>query len=521
MRNKCMSKRLLSIVLIGTLAIPNMTYAHELIQKDETVYVTLNQQGEVKERIVSDWIHSNEKNIEIHDKSILQNIKNVKGEEKPNGIGEDLTWKLDGYDIYYRGTTDKKLPIDINVKYFLDGKEIKPEDLAGKSGEVKIKIDFKNNESHMVNIKGKERKIYTLFSTVTIVDLPIDNFKNVKISSGKMISDGNNQIVTFICLPGMKESLNLENSALELKENLEITAQVENFEMGPIMITGTPEIPDMEEFKSASSLEDLIKGINDIQDASTKLTQGTGRLFSGQKALADNMALLTGGVNKLGVGALGLSNGMIKLGDGVNTAQGGALQVADGIKAFEEGTTKFGVGAQQFGLGSLDFATNSKAFADGAVKVADGADKLVIGSKGIADGANKLFEGTNTVTTKMEALSQGLDTMVGSTGKLQQGQKQVIDGAEQSLKGIDKLKKGKEAEVKSTGVLIAGIEAIQGIVKLLGKIPGTGEIAENLNKGLENEKSGLVALKDGGNEYLQGLNELEQGIAKLKLVQSR
>ncbi len=516
MKNKCMSKKLLSIVLIGALVVPNMTYATELIQKDETVYATLNHQGEVKEEIVSDWLHSNEKNIEIHDKSILKDIKNVKGEEKPNGTGESLTWKLSGNDVYYKGTTDKKLPIDVNVKYLLDGKEIKPEDLAGKSGEVKIKIDYKNNESHMINIKGKNRKIYTPFSTVTVLDLPIDNFKNVKISGGKMINDGNNQIVTFISLPGMKESLDLEKTTLDLKENLEITAQVENFEMGPIMITGTPELPDMEEFKSASSLQDLTKGINDIQDASTKLAEGTGKLDLGQKALADNMTLFNGGVTKLGVGVSGLNTGVTKIGDGTNKAQSGAQKVAGGLKAFEAGTTKLGSGAQRFGSGTVEFAANSKAFADGAGKLAYGTDKLVTGSKGLSDGANKLAEGTNTVSTKMESLSEGLDTMVNSTGSLQQGQKQVTDGTEQSLKGIDKLKKGKESEIKATDSLISGIEKLQGLIGILGEIPGTSEIAGNLNGGLENEKGGLVALKDGGNELLQGLNELEEGIEKIK-----
>ncbi|MGH4119244.1 hypothetical protein [Clostridium sp.] len=516
MKNRCMSKKLLSVVLIVTLVSSNMVYATELIKKDETVYVTLSQKGEVKERIVSDWLHSDEKNVEVQDKSILKDIKNVKGEEKPNGIGENLTWKLEGNDIYYRGTTDKKLPIDVNVKYTLNGKEIKPENLAGKSGELKMKIDYVNNDSHMVNIKGKMRKIYTPFSTVTVLDLPVDNFKNVKINSGKMINDGNNQIVTFICLPGMKESLDLKDNILDLKESLEITAQVKNFEMGPIMITGTPELPDMSEFKSASTLDDLIKGINDIKDASTKLADGTGKLVVGQKALADNMTLFNGGVSKLGIGALGLNNGVAKLGDGVNAAQSGAMQVAGGLKAFQVGTTKFGSGAQQFGVGALDFATNSKGFANGAVKVADGTDKLIIGSKALSDGANKLAEGTNTVSTKMESLSTGLDTMVESTTSLQQGQKKVIDGTEQSLKGIDKLKRGKQLEMKSTEALIVRIEKLQGLVSLLGKIPGTGEIADNFNSELENEKAGLVALKDGGNELLQGLNELEQGIVKIK-----
>ncbi|MGV8982260.1 hypothetical protein [Clostridium sp.] len=516
MKNKCMSKRLLSVVLIGTLAIPNMTYASELVQKDETVYVTLNQQGKVKEQIVSDWLHSDEKNIEISDKSILKDIKNVKGEEKPNGIGDSLTWKLEGNDIYYRGTTNKKLPIDVNIKYWLDGKEISPEDLAGKSGEIKIKIDYTNSESHMVVVKGKNRKVYTPFSTATILDLPIDNFKNVKISGGKMINDGNNQIITFICLPGMKESLNIENTTLDLKENLEITAKVENFEMGPIMITGTPELPDISEFKNASTIDDLIKGINDIQDASTKLSVGTGKLSLGQKELADNMTSFNAGARKLGDGTLGLNNGIVKLGEGVEAAQSGSLAVADGLKVFEAGTTKFVNGAQQFGAGAMDFAINSKAFADGSVKVVEGTDNLVIGSKGLSEGVNKVSEGTNTLSTKMESLSNGLDTMVDSTTALQQGQKQVIDGAEQSLKGIDKLKKGKELEIKSTDTLISGIEKLQGIVGLLGKIPGTGEIAEMFNSGLDNEKVGLVALRDGGNELLQGLNELEGGITKIK-----
>lgn len=525
MKNKCMSKRLLSIVLIGTLASSNMVYATELIQKDETVYVTLSQQGEVKERIVSDWIHSNEKNIEIHDKSILKDIKNVKGEEKPTSIGENLTWKLNGSDVYYRGTTDKKLPIDVNVRYLLDGKEIKPEDLAGKSGEVKIKIDYKNNESHIVNIKGKNRKVYTPFSTITILDLPVDNFKDVKISGGKMINDGNNQIVTFICLPGMKESLNLEKTTLELKENLEITTQVENFEMGPIMITGTPELPDMSEFKNATTLDDLVKGIKDIQGASTKLAEGTGKLNLGQKALADNMTLFTNGLSKLGTGALELNNGIIKLGDGVNAAQGGALQVADGLKEFAIGTTKFGIGAQQFGLGALDFAANSKIFADGAVKVADGTGKLVLGSKGLSDGAKKLFEGTNTVSTKMEALGQGLDTMVTSTDKLQQGQKQVIDGAQQSLIRIDELKKSKQlAELSDGGkeLLIKLNELEQSIARLKAGSEQVNTGIGQLQEGQKNAASGSKELakatqqiSDKTGELAKGAGELSQGAEQL------
>lgn len=246
MKRGCLSKRIMSLVIMTSVLSSNIAYAGEIIKKDQTVYVNLSHEGKVENEIVSNWIHSNSKINNVEDVSTLKDITNVKGEEIPKVEGNKLIWNSDEKDIFYQGKTDKKIPIKVDITYYLDGKEIEPLDLAGKSGKVKIKINFRNLDEHIVKINGEGRKIYTPFTVVTALNLPIDKFENVELSDGELISDGNNQAITFVSFPGLSESLQLEKyedtKDINIPENLEITADVKNFEMGPIMITATPEL---------------------------------------------------------------------------------------------------------------------------------------------------------------------------------------------------------------------------------------------------------------------------------------
>lgn len=289
---KSMSKKVISLVMVGTILSSNAVYAKELIQKDESVYVTLGVDGEVKEKIVSDWLHRDDAKGSIEDKTVLKDIKNVKGEEKPDIDGEKLTWNTDKKDIFYQGKTEKELPIKVSIKYELDGQEVNPKDIVGKSGQIKIKVNYENKSYKTVNIKGEERKIYTPFTTATIVNLPMDKFSNVKVNSGEVVSDGNNQAITFIALPGLKESLSINKDVedlIDLKDSLEITAEVKNFEMGPIMMTATPKIPEVKEFKDAKNFDELFEGLDKLKDASTQLEDGSFKLKDGSQKLKDGL----------------------------------------------------------------------------------------------------------------------------------------------------------------------------------------------------------------------------------------
>lgn len=331
-----MSKTMVSLILVASMFSTSVVHAEELIKKDESVYVTLTKDGKVQERIVSNWIH-NPKGGEIKDKSSLKDIKNIKGEEKPQTNGENLIWKVKDNDVFYQGKTDKELPLDITLEYYLDGKRVTPEEIAGKSGNLKINLNIKNKDLHKVTVNGKEKDIYTPFTAISVLNLPLDTFKNVKVSSGEVISDSNNSIVTFISLPGLKDSLNLDKDLidLDLKENLEITAEVEKFKLGPVMITATPNLPDSETFKKAQSLSELKDGINELKDASGKIKEGAEKLSDGQKLLAEKLGDMVSGTDKLNSGAKDLKVGAGKLKEGIAGAAQGANSAMSELKSSE------------------------------------------------------------------------------------------------------------------------------------------------------------------------------------------
>lgn len=280
---KSMSKKLICIVVSAGILAPNAVYAENAVTKDESVYVNLNETGDAKEEIVSDWLHSNNGGINIKDQSNLSGIKNIKGNEKPEQSGSDLIWKSDSSDIFYEGRSNAELPLKVKVTYFFNGEQFNPKDIAGKSGSVRIKLNFINNACHQEIINGKLKNIYTPMATLAVVSLPMDTFRNVTVSDGQIISEGNNQLVNFIGFPGMEESLGIGNMNLGVKlpENLEITADAENFKMGPILITATPKLPDMQKLKDASSIDELKSGISDLKDATGKLLDGADKLNQG------------------------------------------------------------------------------------------------------------------------------------------------------------------------------------------------------------------------------------------------
>ncbi|WP_051986274.1 hypothetical protein [Clostridium amazonitimonense] len=330
-----MSKTLVSLVVAASIISPNLVQAAELVKKDESVYITLDKQGNVQEKIVSNWLH-NPSGGEVKDKSNLKDIKNVKGDEKPEINGQSITWKSKDNDIFYQGKSDKDLPLDINISYSLNGQSVKPEELGGKSGKLKMVLDMKNKDAHNVTINGKEKTIYTPFTAIALVNLPLDNFKNVKVNSGEVISDGNNTVITYIGLPGLKESLGLDGKDINIgiEDKLEIEADVESFKLGPVMITATPNLPEVEALKKSTNLSELVDGIEQLKEASSQLRDGSTKLSESESLFAEKMGDLVSGTDKLGSGSKTLKEGAYQLKEGIGTAtKGMALAQTEMAKA--------------------------------------------------------------------------------------------------------------------------------------------------------------------------------------------
>lgn len=259
---------------------PSYDTAAGSVTKTETVYVNLKANGDVSKVSVSDWLHTDKNEVYVDDMSDLENITNVKSKVTPVTDGEKLRWNMPDTDLYYSGTTDRELPISVQLKYYLDGKEIKPEDLAGKSGEVKIDIKMINNASKDGFVNGKKHKVYLPMLVVGGMILPEGIFSGVTVKNGQSIGDGSKEIVVFTGMPGFSESLGFSEKdlgdlgGLVIGSEASVTATVENFSLGNLYFAALPIASlnlDIAAPETVDDLKSTLAALKTFQNALNKI----------------------------------------------------------------------------------------------------------------------------------------------------------------------------------------------------------------------------------------------------------
>lgn len=312
--------------LIGVKAEEEPSYT-----KDESVYVILNSDGSVDNTTVTEWLHSDNGLNNIKDKTNLKDIKNISSDVLPTINGEDVTWNTSDTDIYYQGSSDKKLPISMNVEYKLDGSIINPNELVGKSGNLEINIKLKNNLETTKTINGKQEVITTLFPVVMIVNMPSEQFNNIDVNSGTVISEGKNQIVTMTSVLGLNKALELmDNEELDkikdkVNDSFTIKAKVTNMDVPSIMLAST-KVTDDEISVDGVDFSELTNGINDLKDATNTILDGTVQLRNANIELNDKMGEFQAKINEFNNGVNSANDGSVKLQEGANAlADGTAL----------------------------------------------------------------------------------------------------------------------------------------------------------------------------------------------------
>lgn len=338
--------------------------------KDESVYLISDANGNVNKTIVVDHLKNKDKKDTLEDASNLSDIENVKGKEKFTQSGDKLTWQAGGKDIYYQGTATEEPPVTQKVTYYLDGKEISPEDLAGKSGKVKIRFDYTNTTSYTETVNGEKQTVSVPFAAITGLVLG-DGFENIEVTNGKAEVSDSSSVVLGYALPGLKDSLGIKDKDLDgdvnIPEYMEMTADVKNFSM-PAAMTFVVNASD---YVSTDGIDtsDLDDMINDLKDASTQLQDGSKTLAEGTDTLADGLSTLQ---SKLGIFASGvgtLQNGLKTYTDGVSTLSGGLNKLNSNVPTLSNGITTLNSSAKSLNDGvALLNATVSAKFTDSEKK---------------------------------------------------------------------------------------------------------------------------------------------------------
>ena len=346
----------LALTLAAGCAMPAFAAGKSSFSKSETVYAVMNGDGSIKSTTVSEHLYSASGLANVTDKTTLTDIQNTESDAEFTQNGEELVWNTNDTDVYYKGNTDKALPIDVKVTYALDGQEAALEDIIGKSGHLTVTVNLKNNETGTVNVNGKDRTIVTPLITAVGVILGGDA-SNVTAEHGMIESAAKSSVAAFVTLPGVKDSLSGllpdEVDSIEdyLQDTVTVEADVENFTCPQVMVAcatstaalGTSNVFDL------SSINDLTDGINQLNDAMSQLMDGASQLVDGTSQLAGGVLALLDGANTLNNGAAALDDGLGQLTNGLDTLSAnnaalnaGAQQVADGVLASANKTLKEG-----------------------------------------------------------------------------------------------------------------------------------------------------------------------------------
>lgn len=346
----------LALTLAAGCAMPAFAAGKSSFSKSETVYAVMNGDGSIKSTTVSEHLYSASGLANVTDKTTLTDIQNTESDAEFTQNGEELVWNTNDTDVYYKGNTDKALPIDVKVTYALDGQEAALEDIIGKSGHLTVTVNLKNNETGTVNVNGKDRTIVTPLITAVGVILGGDA-SNVTAEHGMIESAAKSSVAAFVTLPGVKDSLSGllpdEVDSIEdyLQDTVTVEADVEDFTCPQVMVAcatstaalGTSNVFDL------SSINDLTDGINQLNDAMSQLMDGASQLVDGTSQLANGVLALLDGANTLNNGAAALDDGLGQLTNGLDTLSAnnaalnaGAQQVADGVLASANKTLKEG-----------------------------------------------------------------------------------------------------------------------------------------------------------------------------------
>lgn len=308
------NNKVISKVISGALLCSMVGYTFPVFAytKDETVYSKLDSDGNNYKTIVSTHIKNTENADLINDLSDLLNVKNTSGDETYTQDGNKFVWNANKNDIYYQGESSKELPIECNVKYELDGKELSASEIAGKSGKVKITLQYTNKEERTVDINGKKVKMYVPFVVVAGTIIENENARNIEVSSGKVVDDGTKTVVVGMAMPGLQESLGLSDDEVEIPSNVEITMDATNFETSSIMSYVTPKVLEEDDLKVFDNLDEIYGQVNTLQSSMNQIQDGANTLKDGTTELATGANTLKDGVTTAYNGAQTISSEVAK-----------------------------------------------------------------------------------------------------------------------------------------------------------------------------------------------------------------
>ena len=552
MNKKVISKITSSVLLCTMFAYTTPVFA---FTKDETVYSKIDSNGNNYNTIVNDHIINDEQEQLINDISDLLNIKNVNGDEEFSQDGNNLAWHAEESDIYYQGESQKELPIECNVKYELDGNEITASELAGKSGKVKITIEYINKDAHTVNINGKDQTLYTPFVVVCGTIIDNNNNRNIEITNGKTVDDGSKTTVIGISLPGLQESLNISKDKIDIPNTIEITMDSTDFELNNIVTYVTPKVLEKNDMELFKKLDKIYNQVDTLQSSSKQIEEGANSLKEGTATYSEKSQEFNNAVEQVSKGVSSVNQNYSKIDAGISSLNNSSATLESGAKSVSEGTVAVSENLQTISSKLSELQTGTQSLKQGEVQLEAGLDQIITSVSSIqgTDNSAKITElnqlitanqntinslktANETLTTQLKAIEdeetkQTITTQIETNKSIIKLLETNIVAYNETISTLESadmssitelqtalsnLKQGLQSLQTGTDTLYNGTTALQtGTGALASKTKELAQGTQSLYEGTIKISEGTATLNSGSTQLKQGLNTLDAGGTKL------
>lgn len=479
------------------------------VSKEETVYVTMDAAGAKQSVVVSDWLKNSGVNGTLKDVSDLTDIQNTKGNEKFTQDGSNVTWDTADKDIYYQGTTDKELPVGVEIEYELDGKKVEPKDLIGKSGKLKMTLHYTNTAKQTVKVGGEKKEVYTPFLMATGMILPVEKFTNVSIDNGQVLSEGENDIIMAYGMPGLKESLNLDDIDFgddvdvdlddikdKVTDTVTITADVKDFELGQTYTMATSDIFKDIDLGKVSDTNDLEDKMDDLKDAANELVDGSDKIQSNLNKLDDNFNTYSDAIDTLN--------------DSVKTLDDGSQKINKATDKYTKSADKLLGAVNTYTDGAKTFAKSTKKYTKNTKKLIDGVGQLYSASSKFPTSYKEFDEKLDAYTTGVNTLlsEENMTSLTGAAKTLKNGVETVDNGLKQVQAGVKTISEGASAldsQKENADTCIQALSAMQKQYEALA--------ASESDATKKAQYQQMAQAAAGSIAYMQGAEKLASSIA--------
>lgn len=520
-------KNLIKKITATTLVIGQIILASSnilAVTKEETVYSKLDTNGKSYQTVVSDHIKNTEYLEEIKDLSDLLEIENLSEDNTYTQNGNVIVWNAKGKDIYYNGKSEKELPIEVKMTYTLDGKEISPEELSGKSGKLNIKIEYTNKAKHYVEIDGQYVEMYTPFVIFAGTYFKNETVQNVKVTTGKAVDDGSKTIVIGMALPGLQTSLGLDKDTFEIPENIEIEMDVTNYEQSSIITFVTPKIIDKEDFNILDELDTLYSSVDTLQSSMDQIEEGAKTLSEGTALYSENYNTFNSAIGMLNDGTTTLKENYEKFNNGVQTANEGAKQLNVGMQQLNTAAESIKdvvytvIDWLQTAMNTL--VTPLKSLQQTILEDIDAVIAMVDNISNPSQENIEYINGLNyqaiqdlyTENANLEALKEGADEETVA----------LYDEQIATNNNVIAILEQNNAQTLYQNIDPEQIASVrEKLVEIRGKVESSELTVEELEEKVQNIINEVYAAFDGINALAQGTEQLSQGTEKLATASSQ